>query len=201
MPVFINFKICDNAEECLGIEVCNTGALYWDGKKKSIVIDNLKCTDCGLCEEACEVHAIRVARNDKECKKIEKEIDNDPRKVADLFIDRYGATPIHPAFQMKEDQFEKEILRSVKLTALEIYNEDTIECLLNSIAIKDLFKDKDIKFRKLIVKDRNLIKKYKIKKLPALLFFNAGKLINKIQGFYSIKQKKELTDKVNNIIN
>ena len=30
MSVLINFKICDNAEVCGGIEVCPTGALSWD---------------------------------------------------------------------------------------------------------------------------------------------------------------------------
>ena len=30
----INWKICDNAEECNGIAVCPTGALYWDKEEK-----------------------------------------------------------------------------------------------------------------------------------------------------------------------
>ena len=36
MPVLINFKICDNAKECGGIEVCPTGALSYDDENKSI---------------------------------------------------------------------------------------------------------------------------------------------------------------------
>ena len=40
MSVLINFKICDNAKECGGIEVCPTGALSWDEENETIKIDN-----------------------------------------------------------------------------------------------------------------------------------------------------------------
>ena len=36
MAVLINFKICDNAKECNGIEVCPTGALSWDKKNQNL---------------------------------------------------------------------------------------------------------------------------------------------------------------------
>ena len=36
-------------------------------------------------------------------KLLKKEIDEDSRKASDLFVDRYGATPIHPAFLINED--------------------------------------------------------------------------------------------------
>ena len=87
MPVLINWKICDNAKECNGIAVCPTGALFWDEKKKSIGIDNSKCVNCGKCEESCKVEAIHVAKNEEEYKKIKEQIDADPRKRSDLFID------------------------------------------------------------------------------------------------------------------
>ena len=98
MGVLINFKICDNAKECGGIEVCPTGALYWDEEKESITIDNSKCTSCEKCIEACPVDAIKVGKTDEEYQELKKEIDNDPRKRSDLFVDRYGAQPIHDAF-------------------------------------------------------------------------------------------------------
>lgn len=122
MPVLINFKICDNAKECNGIEVCSTGALSWDEKKKTIIIDNSKCISCGKCEEACMVDAIRVAKDEKEYKRIKKEIDQDPRKVSDLFIDRYGGTPIHPAFLIPENKFKVEVFEASKPTAAELFN-------------------------------------------------------------------------------
>lgn len=43
MAVLVNFKICDNAKECVGIAVCPTGALSYDDDKNTIVIDNEKC--------------------------------------------------------------------------------------------------------------------------------------------------------------
>jgi len=120
MPVLINFKICDNSKDCSGIEVCPTGAFYWDEKKKTIAVDNKKCASCGKCEAACPVHAIHVARTEEESKKIKKEIDADPRKVSDLFVDRYGAEPTEPAFLISEKKFDAQILKSTQPAVVEL---------------------------------------------------------------------------------
>lgn len=200
MPVLINFKICDNSKDCGGIEVCPTGAFYWDEKKKTIAVDNTKCISCGRCEEACPVEAIRVARNEAEYKRIKKEIDEDPRRVSDLFIDRYGAQPIHPAFLIPQGKFNIQILESTKPAVVELFNHDSIQCLLYSIPIKELFDKVDIKYKKIEIQDKSLLKKYKVKELPSLLFFKDGKLIDKIEGYYDNKEEKELKDKVNKII-
>lgn len=202
MAVLINFKICDNAKECNGIAVCPTGALSWDEKKGGIKIDNKKCISCGKCEKACMVDAIKVARDAGEYKKIEKEIAADPRKGSDLLIDRYGAQPVHPAFQIKEDKFDLEVLQSDnKIVAVEFFNDDSIMCLLHSIPFKQLIDDASVKYRKLKVENNGLIKKYKITKLPSLLFFKNGKLLDKIEGYYGVADKKQLKEKIFKIIN
>jgi ferredoxin len=200
MPVLINFKICDNAKECNGIEVCPTGALSWDETKKAIKIDNSRCISCGKCEKACMVHAIRVARNQKEYERIRKEIDEDPRKVSDLFIDRYGAQPVHPAFLIPKDKFALEVLESNKIAVVELFNDDSIMCLLRSIPIKELFKDADIKYRKMEVRDNSMLEKYGVRKLPALLFFSSGKLLGKIEGYYDSGRKGNIIKKIGRII-
>jgi NAD-dependent dihydropyrimidine dehydrogenase PreA subunit len=200
MTVLINFKICDNAKECNGIAICPTGTITWNEKKKTIEIDNSKCISCGKCETSCSVGAIRVARNDQEYKKIKKEFDEDPRKVSDLFVDRYGAQTIQQAFLIPDNRFSIEVLESNKLTVVEFFNNNSIKCLLNSIPIKDLFKDFDIKYRRLVVKDDSLLKKYEIKELPSLLFFNNGKLVGKIEGHYRIGKVNELKKKVEDVI-
>ena len=200
MSVLINFKICDNSEDCSGIEVCPNKAFYWDKKNKTIAIDDSKCESCGTCEKSCPVGAIRVVKTEEEYRKIRKEIDEDPRKVSDLFIDRYGAEPIHPAFLVSQDKFDAQILKSTKLAAVELFNHNSIKCLLYSIPIKELFKDVEIKYRKIKAEDDTLLVKYKIKELPCLLFFKDGKLIGKMEGYYDNKKKKELNEKINKII-
>lgn len=199
MSVLINFKICDNAQECNGIAVCPTGALSWDKKKKSIKIDNEKCISCRKCEKACMVKAIRVAKNEKEYKQIEEEINNDSRKVSDLFVDRYGAQPIHPAFLIKDDKFNLEVLGSKKMVVAELFNDDSIMCLLKSIPMRSLFAGHSIKYRKVEV-GRALAEKYKIKELPTLIFFKDGGLLGKVEGYYDNKQKEELLKKIKLII-
>ena len=200
MAVLINFKICDNSEDCSGIQVCPTRAFYWDRKNKKLAIDESKCITCGKCEESCPVGAIRVPKNEEEYKRIKKEIGEDPRKVSDLFIDRYGALPIHSAFLIEKNKFAIQILRSTKLATVELFNHDSIRCLLHSIQIKELFKDVDIKYRKMEVKDKSLLKKYKVKELPTLLFFNDGKLIGRIEGYYDISKKGDIIKRINKII-
>ena len=51
MSVLVNFKICDNAKECGGVEVCPVGAFSWNDEEETIVLDNEKCISCGLCEK------------------------------------------------------------------------------------------------------------------------------------------------------
>lgn len=200
MPVLINFKICDNSEDCNGIKVCPIKVFYWDEKNKTIAIDNNKCSSCGVCEPSCPVDAIRVARNEEEYKKIKKEIDEDPRSISDLFIDRYGAKPVHPAFLIPQNKFDVQILRSTKLAVVELFVNNSIKCLLHSISIKDLFKNIDIKYRKIEVKDKSLLERYEVKELPALLFFKSGELIDKIEGYYPIVKEGEIKNKVNGIV-
>ena len=143
MPVIINFKICDNAKECGGIETCPTGALSWDEKNKTIKIDNSKCTSCGLCENACPVEAIKVAKTEKGYQEIKKEVEKDERKISDLFVDRYGAQPIDPHTLIFNNNFEASVFKTQKPTLVEFFNDDSVHCLRDSIPIKKLLKGKE----------------------------------------------------------
>ncbi|MCK5476842.1 MAG: 4Fe-4S dicluster domain-containing protein [Candidatus Aenigmarchaeota archaeon] len=199
MAVLINFKICDNSKDCSGIEVCPTNALYWNEKNETVGIDDSKCINCGKCEKACPVSAIRLAKSEAEYNKIKAEIDADPRKVSDLFTDRYGGQPIKPAFCIPQEKFDIQILQATQLSVVELFNDDSIECMVNSIPLKDLFKDMDVKYRKVEIKDNSLLEKYNVKILPSLLFFKNGKLIGKIQGYYDNKSKKDMMEQINEI--
>lgn len=200
MSVLINFKICDNAKECGGIAVCPTQALTYDETNHTIVINNDKCINCGLCRPQCPVSAIMIAKTQEEYNQYQTKIDNDPRKIKDLFVDRYGASPVTDFFMIKEDQLEEKI-KGENITLIEIFENATSQCLLKSIPIRDITDgiNEDILYYKLEKTD-NIINKYNIKNIPSLLIFKAGKLLGRVEGYYNIEQSKELKALIHSIL-
>ena len=200
MKALINFKICDNSQECSGIEVCPTKAMYFDKKKQRIAVDETKCTSCKACQEACPVGAIMVADNQKQYQQYLLSIENDTRTIKDLFIDRYGAVPLSTFFIIKPKDLANKI-KSKDVVLIEIFSDDSIQCLLKSIPIKEIidnFSNK-ILFYKLKA-NANLKLKYKLKKLPTLLIFKDDKLLGKIEGWFSTEQTGFLQTKLKDIL-
>lgn len=200
MSVLINFKICDNAKECGGISICPTGALKWNEEKETIEIDNEKCISCGKCENECPIGAIRVAKTEAEYKKIKEEIDNDPRSQKDLFVDRYGAAPLSDFFMLDIKDLKDKICKNNNVI-VELYNDDSIECLLKSIPIKDIFKElPDNSMFYKIECNADIKRDLNINELPVLLVYENGEFVGKIEGYYSIDQKEEMYKKLKQII-
>lgn len=204
MAVLINFKICDNCDACNAINVCPTKAFCWNQDKKTLEILESKCIDCGLCAnspESCQVGAIKFAKNQEELEKIKKEIEDDKRTINDLMVDRYGAQPINMPFYCKENEIDK-VLTTPKLCMVEVYQEDTIECLIKSIPVKELMNaiDEKVVYRKLEIETNKIIEKYNIKELPSLLFFRNGNLVGKVEGYRDESQKEELFEELKSFI-
>lgn len=180
--VIINNKICDNSPACGGIEVCPVGALFWDKERGRIGYAGEKCIACGACVNMCPVRAIMLAKSAAEAEKIQSEIDTDPRKPADLFVDRYGAdiTETQPIGI-------KEALAAAKsskgIAVLELYDEPDFHCLVTSISISEIFSGYDIRYMRAQT-DEAVAKSLGISEIPALVIFRDGKIIGKVEGYY-----------------
>lgn len=200
MSVLVNFKICDNAKECGGVEVCPVGAFSWNDEEETIVLDNEKCISCGLCEKECPIGAIRVAKTEEEYEKIKQEIDDDPRTTKDLFVDRYGAAPLSEFFMIEVDDVSEKI-KNKGLTFIECYKDDSIQCLLKSIPVKELTVDldHDTLFYKVEVDDE-IVDKYDLYTFPSLLIFKDGEYLGKVDGYYTNDNKADLIEAIYQII-
>ena len=200
MKALINFKICDNAKECGGIAICPTGAMHYDEEKQTIVIDD-SCINCGVCEKECPVGAIMVAKDENQYQQYIEDINNDPRTIKDLFVDRYGAASLSEFFLIGEENID-ETVKKGKLTFIEVFNNDEAACLLKSIPIKEITDNinEEVSYYKVETNDE-ILKKYNIDEVPALLIFKNGALLGKIEGYFEISDKNEFENKVTEIVN
>ncbi len=175
------------------------GVFSWENN--GLVIHNERCTSCGKCEKVCMVSAIRVAKNEEEYQRIQREIEEDPRNINDLLVDRYGAKPIDIAMIGRAEEIEKK-LEAKRPMLVELYNEDSLMCLLSSIPMKEIADafDQETRYRKVEVKKQETLEKYQIEELPAMLLFKSGKLVGKIEGYYTNEQKDIFLEKIKKIL-
>ncbi len=193
MPVVINYKICDLAPECGGIEVCPTGAFFWNKKTKRPDVDNKKCTSCGVCARECPVNAILVATTEKEYQKLLKKVKNDPRSEKELWRERLGCQPGRTpplATIVTQRNFSKEVLKAKGMIALDVWSEETLDCRYHSLLWDEVKVSEKFKLRKLDGgKYTQLAKKLEATRLPTLLFFKDGQEIGRKEGYLYSKDK------------
>ena len=149
-----------------------------------------------MCEKECPIGAIKVAKDEKEYEILKKQIEEDPRKIKDLFVDRYGATPLSEFFMLDSEEVANKI-NSKNIVLIEFYNDDSIQCLLKSIPIKELLKDfpDSTQFYKVEISEA-LTNKYQIEELPALVTFENGRMIGKIEGYIDEDNKEKLMNEI-----
>jgi len=170
------------------------GVFFWDNNEKTIKTDLSKCTECGDCESFCTVNAIRYAKDKKQLKKIQKEIDKDTRTIADLFVDRYGSDTVVDVYTFKlgKEKVQNRI-NSNRPVIIEFNSPDTIECLLKSIPISFIQEQfhKDATYSKFFI-DAKDFADYGITNTPCLRFYNNGELLGSVDRYFENDEKFEL---------
>lgn len=194
MPGVINYKICDLASECGGIEVCPTGAFFWNKKTQKPDIDNSKCISCGVCVRECPVDAIIVVQTEEEFKKVLEDIKKDPRSEKELWRERLGCQPGRTpplATVVTPKNFSQEIINAKGMFALDVWSEETLDCRYHSLLWNDIGISDRVELMKLDGSEYpKLAKKLGVTKLPTLLFFEDGKKIRRKEGYIYSKDKK-----------
>lgn len=193
MSVLINEKICDNAAECSGIELCPTGALFWDVNGGKIGVNNDLCISCHECTSACPVGAILVADNDEEFTQIRIDIENDTRTVEDLFVERYGAMPIDEDLVLEDGALDS-VVNENSLVFIELFQDSSIQCLLHSIPA-ELF----------VNRYRCVYRKQQVSEevegtYPQLLIYKDGALAGTISGYFNDTQIETFAEQIDKTI-
>lgn len=200
MPVVINYKICDLAPECGGIEVCPTGAFFYNKETKRPEVDNKKCISCGLCARECPVEAILVAKTEEEYRKFVEKVKNDPRLEKELWRERLGCQPARTpplATVVALDNFTREVVEAKGWVALDVWSEDSLDCRYHSVLWEDLGAVDKVSLKKLDGgKYPELAKKLRVNKLPALLFFKDGKEVGRREGYIYFRDKSEVVKQI-----
>lgn len=193
MSVLINQKICDNAQECSGIAVCPTGALFWDKEKERLGTDNNLCISCRVCVKECPVGAIQVAETEEEYLAINKSIEQDQRTVEELFVERYGAMPIEED-KLLDDKKMETLLNRETLLFVEQFKDSSIQCLLHSIPVSILIN----RYGGTYIKQ--LINEDVEGEFPCLIIYREGKLEGQIKGYYEEKDVDAFLEDINKIL-
>lgn len=200
--VILRKNICDNAMECGGIEVCPTGALYWDEIKEEIEYNQSACIDCGVCVDNCPVEAILWGEDDEDYFNKMKEVEKDSREHSDLTVERYGASPIEPYCDCSDVSNLIDNSRDGYLL-LEIFEENSINCFLHSIRvseIKELFGNNLLGYSKVFVNNIDEWKLCEISELPCLIVLKNANLKGVINGYFDDNNKEEFFEKIKNLM-
>lgn len=183
--VIINRKICDNAPECSGIEVCPTSALHWDDELQQVAFDESICMDCGMCAEACPVGAILWGKDDQDYNQKLQEVEDDPRTFEELSVERYGASPIEAP--LEQDEMEEVVKNcETRYLLLELFVDDSINCLVHSIRIEDIknWFDDSVSHHKVIISNPDALLNLEVNEFPTLLVFRNHQLLGMVSGYY-----------------
>jgi len=199
MPPIINFKICDNTENCSLIKKCPRGVFGWDAKHKTLTVNDRRCHKCvGECVNLCPVKAVSFGATDEDCRRIAGEIERDTRTITELFIDRYGAMPIDDAFvfELSPENFKK-CINVQRPMIIEFNSRDNMACLLKSVPIADIQEQyhPDAAYAKFLIKEDEM-KRYGITQTPCLKFYYNNELLGQIDEYFEKDSKYTYLDQI-----
>ncbi len=184
--IILNRNICDNTPLCSGIEICPTGALFWDENKERIEYNENTCIDCGACADECPVDAILWGIDDADYERKLQEVKNDTRSEEELVVERYGASPIKEPIMVSS--LADFVQKSVNdLVLLEFYEDESINCLLHSIRVEEIkgWLNEPITYAKVNIQENDDATEYGVEEYPTLLVYRKGHILGKVSGYFT----------------
>ena len=79
-------SICRQCSEQTCYNVCPSNAIHIDNQEKIPIVDEKKCTGCGICVKNCKYHGIFLNLIDKKALKCDLCIDNPPPICVEVCI-------------------------------------------------------------------------------------------------------------------
>jgi Fe-S-cluster-containing hydrogenase component 2 len=176
--------------QCDAVRVCPTKAVFWNENASRLEIDNSKCIGCGQCARVCPIAAIKVAKTQAQLDEYKAEIDADPRRAEDLFVDRYGAGAVETK-PLQPEHVAEFVVSQGGDVCIELNQDDKdLVCFMQAIPISEIMDLEKIAYRA-CENGREIMAGYDVGALPALVFFRDGAQIGKIEGFYENSESEK----------
>ena len=144
--------------------------------------------NCGACAEACPVEAILFGVDEDDYWKKKEIVDNDTRTLEELNVERFGATPMEPNAVLNVSDIESVVNSAASsIVLIELFNGDSIDCLLHSIRVEEIMSwfDKHPDYHKAEVQEDDNISCFEVENLPAILVFKDTQYRGNVSGHYS----------------
>lgn len=192
MKPYIILNRCDNTPGCPVIEACPKNLFYFDYDVKKLLLNENKCSECGLCVLECEHEAVSlINRKGKLTNKSEEEYGI---ALAHRLKRHYGIEPSQIINDKKIKKIEKlKDIKEEKKVLLYVYGRWLGESYIGYSFLQEIKENLEIEIDDISFYKIHYPKlKMKFTELPAFLTIKEGKIINKYTGIknptYFIKE-------------
>jgi thioredoxin 1 len=192
MPIAINYKICDQGRGCPCISGCPQRAWSFNEKKGRPEVDTSKCNDCWKCIKICPARAVLGALDGEGLKKLNDELSKYSKTRDEIYEPRFNADRTEKESQISGEEFDEKINQN-GIVIIEFWAEPfASRCRLNAALYSDILPEKIPLHKINAFQNPDLMERFSISALPALLIFKDGEVIDHIAGYTSISEKEAL---------
>ena len=196
MPVLLLPDRCDHLPHCFAATVCPNQALFYDERKKRVVVIPERCEDCRApCLNFCDQYALKYAASLQELRLLQAELDGtmSTEKIAlerlrlKQEADEKRTKQLVP--EVTAASFQQKVLQAQLPVLLEVWSPqlDATEELLPTLQqLAQQYLGQLSILRVNADTEPQLVSALKVRSVPTLVFFYRGPLLDGVTGALSL---------------